>query len=177
MPENCRGVPSADFDCLICVLYTKFPHVVLVHCLSGTVYLVISKDIFIMSSMTFGQKVFKVTPPEKGSFPLDHEGSMLIINRRKCLKNLIFYNIAHLSDHRSLSEYIMYIYTHKPVYEYPLNYVYFYRLIVTSHQWSLALLDLVIPSTSRNTWLACSFLPFSDGRGKLCNHVVSSQKV
>ncbi len=34
---------------------------------------------------------------------------------------------------------------------------------------------------SRNTWLACSYLPFSDGRGrrfrKLCNHVVSSQKV
>ena len=32
---------------------------------------------------------------------------------------------------------------------------------------------------SRNTWLACSYLPFSDGRGrrKPCNHVVSSQKV
>ncbi|XP_050311894.1 cytochrome c oxidase assembly protein COX19 [Anthonomus grandis grandis] len=27
-----------------------------------------------MSSMTFGQKLFRPTPPEKGSFPLDHEG-------------------------------------------------------------------------------------------------------
>lgn len=27
-----------------------------------------------MSSMTFSQKVFKPTPPEKGSFPLDHDG-------------------------------------------------------------------------------------------------------
>lgn len=24
--------------------------------------------------MTFGQKLFKPTPPDKGSFPLDHEG-------------------------------------------------------------------------------------------------------
>lgn len=40
-----------------------------------------------MSSMTFGQKLFKPTPPEKGSFPLDHEGlckqSMIIY--MKCL--------------------------------------------------------------------------------------------
>ncbi|XP_046403073.1 cytochrome c oxidase assembly protein COX19 [Ischnura elegans] len=27
-----------------------------------------------MSSMTFGQKKFTATPPEKGSFPLDHAG-------------------------------------------------------------------------------------------------------
>jgi len=27
-----------------------------------------------MSSMTFGQKKFTPVPPEKGSFPLDHEG-------------------------------------------------------------------------------------------------------
>lgn len=27
-----------------------------------------------MSSMTFGQKIFKPTPPDKGSFPLDHDG-------------------------------------------------------------------------------------------------------
>lgn len=27
-----------------------------------------------MSSMTFGQKTFTPVPPEKGSFPLDHEG-------------------------------------------------------------------------------------------------------
>ena len=27
-----------------------------------------------MSSMTFGQKLFTPVPPEKGSFPLDHEG-------------------------------------------------------------------------------------------------------
>lgn len=27
-----------------------------------------------MSSVTFGQKVFIPTPPDKGSFPLDHDG-------------------------------------------------------------------------------------------------------
>ncbi|CAH4028454.1 cytochrome c oxidase assembly protein COX19 [Pieris brassicae] len=27
-----------------------------------------------MSTMTFGQKQFIPTPPDKGSFPLDHEG-------------------------------------------------------------------------------------------------------
>nr|CAD7590933.1 unnamed protein product [Timema genevievae] len=27
-----------------------------------------------MSTMTFGQKSFTPTPPDKGSFPLDHEG-------------------------------------------------------------------------------------------------------
>ncbi len=25
-------------------------------------------------------------------------------------------------------------------------------------------------NTSQNTWLTCSFLPFSDGRGKPCDH-------
>ncbi len=29
-------------------------------------------------------------------------------------------------------------------------------------------------SCSRTTWLACSSLPFSDGCGEPCNHVVSS---
>jgi len=36
-----------------------------------------------MSSMTFGQKIFQPTPPEKGSFPLDHEGL--------CKKSMIKY--------------------------------------------------------------------------------------
>lgn len=27
-----------------------------------------------MSSVTFSQKIFQPTPPDKGSFPLDHEG-------------------------------------------------------------------------------------------------------
>lgn len=40
-----------------------------------------------MSSMTFSQKSFNPTPPEKGSFPLDHEGvcRKLMINYMKCL--------------------------------------------------------------------------------------------
>ncbi|XP_008191093.1 cytochrome c oxidase assembly protein COX19 [Tribolium castaneum] len=40
-----------------------------------------------MSSMTFGQKTFTPTPPEKGSFPLDHDGvcRKLMINYMKCL--------------------------------------------------------------------------------------------
>ncbi|XP_072397477.1 cytochrome c oxidase assembly protein COX19 [Diabrotica undecimpunctata] len=40
-----------------------------------------------MSSMTFGQKSFQPTPPEKGSFPLDHEGlcKNLMVAYMKCL--------------------------------------------------------------------------------------------
>lgn len=40
-----------------------------------------------MSSMTFGQKTFQPTPPEKGSFPLDHEGvcRKLMVSYIKCL--------------------------------------------------------------------------------------------
>lgn len=41
-----------------------------------------------MSSMTFGQKTFKPTPPDKGSFPLDHEGvcKKLMIKYMQCLR-------------------------------------------------------------------------------------------
>lgn len=37
--------------------------------------------------MTFGQKVFVPTPPDKGSFPLDHEGlcKTFMIKYMKCL--------------------------------------------------------------------------------------------
>lgn len=40
-----------------------------------------------MSSMTFGQKVFTPTAPDKGSFPLDHEGvcKKLMTTYMKCL--------------------------------------------------------------------------------------------
>ncbi|KAF5288102.1 hypothetical protein FQA39_LY15527 [Lamprigera yunnana] len=40
-----------------------------------------------MSSYTFGQKVFQPVPPDKGSFPLDHEGlcKNVMINYMKCL--------------------------------------------------------------------------------------------
>ncbi|XP_066148107.1 cytochrome c oxidase assembly protein COX19 [Euwallacea fornicatus] len=40
-----------------------------------------------MSSMTFGQKLFKPSPPEKGSFPLDHEGlcNKSMVNYMRCL--------------------------------------------------------------------------------------------
>ncbi|XP_076669209.1 uncharacterized protein LOC143369309 [Andrena cerasifolii] len=40
-----------------------------------------------MTSYTFSQKSFKPVPPEKGSFPLDHEGSckMLMIEYMRCL--------------------------------------------------------------------------------------------
>lgn len=40
-----------------------------------------------MSSMTFGQKVFTPTPPDKGSFPLDHDGicKKVMVNYMKCL--------------------------------------------------------------------------------------------
>lgn len=36
-----------------------------------------------MSSMTFGQKSFTPVPPDKGSFPLDHEG--------RCKKFMVYY--------------------------------------------------------------------------------------
>jgi cytochrome c oxidase assembly protein subunit 19 len=39
-----------------------------------------------MSSMTFGQKIFKPKPPIQGSFPLDHEG--------ECKKELLEYMIC-----------------------------------------------------------------------------------
>ncbi|XP_012350104.1 cytochrome c oxidase assembly protein COX19 [Apis florea] len=40
-----------------------------------------------MSSYTFSQKVFTPIPPEKGSFPLDHEGvcKRLMIKYMRCL--------------------------------------------------------------------------------------------
>ena len=40
-----------------------------------------------MSSNTFSQKVFTPIPPEKGSFPLDHEGicKRLMIKYMRCL--------------------------------------------------------------------------------------------
>nr|XP_034189079.1 cytochrome c oxidase assembly protein COX19 [Osmia lignaria] len=40
-----------------------------------------------MSSYTFNQKAFTPIPPEKGSFPLDHEGSCkeLMIKYMRCL--------------------------------------------------------------------------------------------
>ncbi len=41
----------------------------------------------------------------------------------------------------------------------------------------MLIIQVVFIYSSWNTWLACSFLPFSDGCGKPCNHVVSSQKV
>ncbi|XP_012251487.1 cytochrome c oxidase assembly protein COX19 [Athalia rosae] len=41
-----------------------------------------------MSSFTFGQKSFTPTAPEKGSFPLDHEGQCkrVMISYMKCLR-------------------------------------------------------------------------------------------
>lgn len=45
-----------------------------------------------MSSMTFGQKQFIPTPPEKGSFPLDHEGAC---------KRLMLKYMSCLSEHRN----------------------------------------------------------------------------
>ncbi|EFN72272.1 Cytochrome c oxidase assembly protein COX19 [Camponotus floridanus] len=40
-----------------------------------------------MSSYTFSQKLFKPTPPERGSFPLDHEGrcKRIMIKYMRCL--------------------------------------------------------------------------------------------
>lgn len=43
-----------------------------------------------MSSMTFGQKTFIPTPPDKGSFPLDHEG--------KCKESMLRYMICIKSN-------------------------------------------------------------------------------
>ncbi|CAH1794976.1 unnamed protein product [Owenia fusiformis] len=42
----------------------------------------------IMSAMTFGQKKFNPTPPEKGSFPLDHLGECKaqMVKYMKCLR-------------------------------------------------------------------------------------------
>jgi len=39
--------------------------------------------------MTFSQKTFTPTPPEKGSFPLDHEGvcKKLMIKYMSCLRH------------------------------------------------------------------------------------------
>ena len=41
-----------------------------------------------MSSYTFNQKIFKATPPEKGSFPLDHHGycKRVMIKYMRCLQ-------------------------------------------------------------------------------------------
>lgn len=47
-----------------------------------------------MSSMTFGQKNFTPTPPEKGSFPLDHDNI--------CRKFMVAYMVCLKdSDHRN----------------------------------------------------------------------------
>lgn len=44
-----------------------------------------------MSAYTFGQKVFTPSPPDKGSFPLDHEGL--------CKKFMIKYMVClHKND-------------------------------------------------------------------------------
>lgn len=42
-----------------------------------------------MSSVTFGQKVFTPKPPDKGSFPLDHEGECKqgVLKYLLCLKD------------------------------------------------------------------------------------------
>lgn len=42
-----------------------------------------------MSSMTFGQKLFTPSPPDKGSFPLDHEGQCkrFMLKYMLCLSN------------------------------------------------------------------------------------------
>ncbi|KAG7188054.1 hypothetical protein KM043_013220 [Ampulex compressa] len=42
-----------------------------------------------MSSYTFSQKTFKPTPPQKGSFPLDHEGycKSVMIKYMRCLND------------------------------------------------------------------------------------------
>ncbi|KZC13165.1 Cytochrome c oxidase assembly protein COX19 [Dufourea novaeangliae] len=40
-----------------------------------------------MTSYTFSKKSFKPTPPEKGSFPLDHEGlcKVVMLKYMRCL--------------------------------------------------------------------------------------------
>lgn len=42
-----------------------------------------------MSSVTFGQKRFTPTPPDKGSFPLDHENlcKIQMVKYMSCLRN------------------------------------------------------------------------------------------
>lgn len=42
-----------------------------------------------MSSLAFSQKLLTPIPPEKGSFPLDHEGAckLLMIKYMRCLIN------------------------------------------------------------------------------------------
>ncbi len=47
-----------------------------------------------MSSVTFGQKLFKPKPPIKGSFPLDHEG--------ECKEQMLEYLIC-LKKHQNES--------------------------------------------------------------------------
>lgn len=48
-----------------------------------------------MSSVTFGQKVFTPKPPDKGSFPLDHEG--------ECKKGVLKYLLC-LEDSKGNAE-------------------------------------------------------------------------
>ncbi|KAL3210847.1 hypothetical protein MRX96_052117, partial [Rhipicephalus microplus] len=48
-----------------------------------------------MSSVTFGQKVFTPKPPDKGSFPLDHEG--------ECKQGVLKYLLC-LKDHDGSAE-------------------------------------------------------------------------
>lgn len=48
-----------------------------------------------MSSVTFGQKVFTPKPPDKGSFPLDHEG--------ECKQGVLKYLLC-LKDHNGSAE-------------------------------------------------------------------------
>lgn len=48
-----------------------------------------------MSSVTFGQKTFTPTPPDKGSFPLDHAG--------QCKKAMIKYMICLKTNKNSNS--------------------------------------------------------------------------
>ncbi|CAH0398281.1 unnamed protein product [Chilo suppressalis] len=41
-----------------------------------------------MSTMTFGQKQFIPTPPDKGSFPLDHEGNLTLKQMRALVQDI-----------------------------------------------------------------------------------------
>lgn len=49
-----------------------------------------------MSSLTFGQKPFFPTAPDKGSFPLDHEG--------ECKKHMVQYLLCLNSNNNSNSK-------------------------------------------------------------------------
>lgn len=49
-----------------------------------------------MSSFTFGKKLFTPSPPEKGSFPLDHEG--------QCKKEMLKYMFCLNSNKNNNSE-------------------------------------------------------------------------